>query len=237
VDWSTLTGSSTTSGAIARWLNKSDLSSGPSGDADLILQEATGWIYARLRHWQMLTAPISGTMVAGGTGDRIAVPTDMLEPDFLMIAGVVGGTFYQQELRQRQPNEIYRAWSYDGSGNRVQQQPMLYSFNQSYIQLDSVPDFAYPYVQTYYQQPAPLGGNNLTNFLTTFYPRLVRTTCMMMGAEYVKENAQGSYDRTYWAQQAQIELEAAQAQSGRARRGAVGSAIIGEVALAGYGGW
>lgn len=224
--WNILTGSSTTSGALARWLNKSTLTSGVGGDADLLLQEATSWIFTRLRHHKMLTAPINAAMVVGN--DQIVVPADMLELDFMMIAGVVNGTFYQQELTQKPTNQIYRAWTYDGTGARIQQTPLIYSFNQSYIQLDQQPDLAYPYVYTYYQLPAVLSSGNTTNFLTTFYPRLLRCVCMMMGAEWTKEANQGQFDRTYWEQQAADELNAAQAQSDRARRAINGGVTIDE---------
>jgi hypothetical protein len=230
--WNTLTGTTNTPGALARWLNKSTLSSGAGGDADLILQEATAWIFARLRHWQMLTAPISATMVVGA--DQIAVPADVLEFDFIMIAGVASGTFYQQELLQKPINEVYRAWAYDGTGARIQQTPLIYSFNQSFIQMDQQPDLAYPYVYTYYQLPAALSANNATNFLTTFYPRLLRSVCMMMGAEWTKEANQGQYDRTYWEQQAADELNAAQTQSDRARRAIRGGVTVDEHAVGAF---
>jgi len=222
--WNILTGTTNTPGALARWLNKSTLTSGTGGDADLILQEALGWIFSRLRHWKMLTPPQNGTMVVGN--DQIAVPDDMLEPDFIMIAGLVNGNFYQQELQQKPINTVYRAWAFDGTGARIQQTPVIYSFNESYIQLDQQPDLAYPYVITYYQLPAALSNSNPTNFLTDKYPRLLRTTCMMMGAEWTKESNQGQYDRTYWAQQSEAELMQAQAQSDRARRAIVGSPTI-----------
>jgi len=224
--WNILTGTTNTAGAIARWLNKSTLTSGTGGDADLILQEALGWIFSRLRHWKMLTPPQNGTMVVGN--DQIAVPDDMLEPDFIMIAGLVNGNLYQQELQQKPINTVYRAWAFDGTGARIQQTPVIYSFNESYIQLDQQPDLAYPYVITYYQLPAALSNSNPTNFLTDKYPRLLRTVCMMMGAEWTKESNQGQYDRTYWASQAASELMEAQAQSDRARRAITGSPAIDE---------
>ena len=232
--WSTLTGSNNTPGAIARWLNVSTLTSGTGGDADMIVQEATSWIYPRLRHWKMLTAPQSATMTVGA--DQIAVPSDMLEPDFLMIAGAVSGAFYQQELIQKPIDDIYRAWNYNGDGTRVQQQPMLYSFNQTYIQLDSPPDQAYPYVRTYYALPAALSSTNTTNFLTDVYPRLLRCVCMMMGAEWTKESNQGQYDRTYWTEQAMAEIAEAQAQSDRARR-AIKAGAIADVGVDAGGFW
>jgi len=219
--WTVLTGTTGTPGAIARWLNKSTLTAGTNGDADFILQESMGFIFSRLRHWQMLTAPNSATMAVGSSSDQINVPADMLEMDFMMIVGNVGGTFYQQELTQKQPNDIYRSWGYDGSGVRLPQMPMIYSFNQTFIQLDSQPDLAYPYIYTYYKLPSMLSSTNLTNFLTIRYPRLVRCAVMMMGAEWTKENVQGQFDRTYWEQAVQAELMEAQAQSDRARRASV----------------
>lgn len=219
--WNILTGSTSTAGSISRWLNKSTLTSGPGGDADLILSEAISWISLRLRHWAQLTAPIRGTMAIGAGSDQIALPLGMQEFDAVWIAGVVGGQFYQQKLTQIAPNAIYQSWQFDGNGNRIAQTPLVYSFNQTYIQLDSPPDLAYPYYTTYYADIPDLSSTNPTNFLTTSYQRLLRVTTMMLGAEWAKESNQGQYDRTYWLQQATDELNEAQAQSDTARRAQV----------------
>lgn len=226
--WSMLTGSTSTAGSIARWVNKTTLSSGAGGDADLILQEATGSIYGKLRHWRMLTEPQTGTMVIGT--DAIAVPSDMIEPDLLMITGTSMLTLWQKT-----PNEVYSRWTYDSSGARVQQIPTVFSFNKSYIQLDSQPDQAYPYILTYYQRPADLSSTNETNFLTDEYPRLIRTAVMMAAAEWTKENNQGQYDRTYWEQQFAAELQMAQQQADRARRGSMEGIVF--QGGAATGGW
>jgi predicted secreted protein len=237
ITWNMLTGTTATPGAIARWLNKSSLTAGDGGDADIILDEAISWIDSRLRHWRMLTAPVSGTMATGTGADQIVVPTDLAEPDFFMINGYLGGSLYQQELIQRAPNEIYRAWAYDGSGVRVPSMPYNYSFNQTYIQLDNEPDKAYPYVMAYYQHISPLSSTNTENFLTRDYQRLLRVACMMVGVEYVKENAQGTYNRTYWAQQAESEIRATQADSDNARRGQRMDARFDHGVSVSYGAW
>lgn len=167
----------------------------------------------------MLTPPQLSTMTIGA--DQIAVPSDMLEPDVFMITGV-----NQQWLTMKTQEEVLANWQYDSSGNRVQQQPLIYYFNQSYIQLDSPPDQQYPYLLTYYQQPAALSGSNATNFLTSRYPRLLRAACMMAGAEWTKESNQGQYDRTYWMQIAQEALDKAQSDSDRAKRATSTSAVF-----------
>lgn len=220
MNWTSLTGATSVPGSISRWVNKSTLTSGPDGDADLILQEALGSIFGKLRHWQMLTPPTSGTMVVGA--DQIAVPADLVESDFFMLTGAQ----YQSVLIQKTPNEVYARWGYDSTGARVRQTPLIYSFNQAYFQLDSPPDLAYTYMYTYYQIPGVLSEDNQTNFLTAKYPRLIRTAVMMAAAEWTKENNQGQYDRTYWEGQLAAELALCQQQSDRARRGQVTGIIF-----------
>jgi len=169
----------------------------------------------------MLTEPLYDVMFVGTAGDQIFMPVDALEIDCIMISGTVAGSVYQQELVQTSPNDIYRCWTYDGAGNRVQQLPTAYSFNTNFIQLNSMPDLAYPYFLTYFQFPPALGPTITSNFVTLYYPRLLRSVCMMMGAEWTKESNQGQYDRTYWESEATRELMEAQAQSDRARRASV----------------
>lgn len=219
--WTSLVGASTTAGSIARWVNRRDLD---ANDAQAILDEAISWISARLRHWQMLSTPQTGTMTAGQ--DYLTVPTDLQEPNFFMIAGTVSGVFYRQEVVLKLPNDVYRSWAYDGTGTRLQAMPRIYSFNKSRYQFDAQPDLAYPYTYTYYQEIAALSGSNTTNFLTTGYPRLIRCATMMNAVEYIKEAGQGQYDRTYWAQQAANELAQAQTESDNARRGSQVDIIV-----------
>lgn len=240
--WNTLTGTTNTPGAISRWLNKSTLTSGVGGDADLILSEANSWISTRLRHWQQLTAPIPGTMATGVGSDQIALPVGPQELDVIWIAGVVSGQFYQQQLTQIEPAQLYLSWNFDGNGNRVPQTPVAYTFNQNFIQLDSPPDLAYPYFLTYYQDIPDLSATNPTNFLTVTNPRLLRVVTMMLGAEWAKESNQGQYDRTYWEQQANDEITRVQMQSDQARRAQlsapryIGGGVAGFGGLGGFGG-
>lgn len=167
----------------------------------------------------MITPPSTGNLVIGT--DNIAVPSDMLEPRELWITGI-----YYQRLTQKTEREVIASYSYDGNGNRINQQPMIYYFNQSLIQFDNPPDQTYPYLLTYYQQPAPLSGTNLTNFLTSFCQRLVRLGCMVGAAEWAKDNGQGNYDRTYWEQLFEAEILKVQQESDRASRAADVGAVF-----------
>lgn len=222
MDWVTLTSSSQTAGSVANWMNNSTITIGAGGVADLILQEAQDWIYRGLRHWRMLTPPLAGTFTVGD--DYLSLPSDILEPDTLVITGT-----QQARLMQKPMQDVIAAWAYDGNGNRIEQQPTIYYFDQAALRFDSPADQAYPYALIYYQQPATLSGSNTTNFLTQYCQRLVRCACMAMAAEWSKDSGVGNYDRTYWDQAAQAELNRVQAESDRARRATVaGTVFIGD---------
>lgn len=207
MDWTTLTGSSSTAGSIANWMNTSQV----ANVASTIIAEAESFIYRRLRHWKMQPAPLSGSLTTGS--DQLALPSDFLEPKMLYLTGT-----YFAELKLKTDKEVTGSYSYDGNGARVQQTPQIYYFNQSYIQLDSPPDQSYGYALIYYQQPAALSGTNTTNFLTATYPRLMRCACMAAASEFMKDAGVGNYDRTYWDQLALAEIAIAQAESDRAQR-------------------
>ena len=224
MNWTTLTGVKTVAGSIANWLNNSTITSGPGGVADVIVQESTLLIYQRLRHWRMLTSPISGTLTGGPTNytvDYIAVPSDMIEPFMFTLTGT-----NQQILTEKPYEDIVRYWQFDGSGNRVPQQPLIYSFNDTNIVFDSPPDQPYPYALMYYQYPPPLSGTNNTNFLTNVYPRLLRASLMLQATEWAKDSGVGTFDRTYWSQVFEAELVNAQTDASHARRATGAGAVF-----------
>ena len=215
MDYNTLVASTSTAGSVARWINNSQI----QGDVSTIIPEAESWIYRRLRHWRMLTPPVSGTLSIGT--DQLTFPSDMLEPNELYLSGI-----WFARIPQKTELEVISNWSFDGNGNRIQTTPSIYYFNQSYIQFDTFADIAYPYVLTYYQQPAALSASNPTNFLTQYYPRMMRCALMAQACEWAKDNGQGNFDRTYWDQLAEAEILVAQAESDRSKRSQEGSAIF-----------
>ena len=215
MDYGMLVGAQGAPGSISRWINYGPVQQ----EAPEIVVEAESWVYRRLRHWKMLTPPVTGNLTIGQ--DFLPNPADMLEP-FLL---VTTGQFFQ-EITQKPMQEVIANWAFTGTGvTRVQQQPLMFAFDQSAMRFDSPPDQAYAYAFIYYQQPQPLSVTN-TNFLTQTYPRLMRLTCMAAACEFAKDSGQGQYDRTYWDQLAQDEIDKAQAESDRARRGTVAGAIM-----------
>ena len=209
-----LVSSSSTDGSIANFLNHASI----TASADTIVADAEAWIYRDLRHWRMLTSA-TGTFTANPVNvpapvNYLPLPADYLEDKVLWITGV-----NVAQLRRKTLEEVIAMWGYDGNGYRIVQQPYFYYNDQANIVFDSPPDQAYPYLLYYYQQPQSLatvsGG---TNFLTQFYPRLLRTACFMMAAEFMKDSGQGNYDRNYWLEQTTMELAKAQTESDRSVR-------------------
>lgn len=209
ITYQILIGSKSTDGSIANWLNHDSV----TASADTIVAEAEAWIYRDLRHWQMLTSA-TGTFTANLPGGAtptnfIAIPADYLEDKLLYITG----TQFTKMIR-KPIEEVISLWNYDGNGFQIPQQPYYYFNDNTNIVFDSPPDQAYPYLLYYYQQPQSLATDaNGQNFLTQFYPRLLRSACCLMAAEFMKDAGQGTYDRTYWEQQAAMELAKAQAES------------------------
>lgn len=212
MSYTTLVAARTTYGSIANWMNHSDLQSA----AATIVEEAEAFIYRRLRHWRMVTEA-TGVFTASSSVDTITLPSDYIEDKIFKIAGLVSGVgVFNQNLSRKTIQEVKESYNYDSSGNRVQAMPQTYytlGGATPKLKFDSPANYAYPYELTYYQQPAALGVSNTTNFITTFYPRLMRTACMVGAAEFMKDAGVGNYDRTYWVSETEKELAIAQMES------------------------
>lgn len=166
----------------------------------------------------MLTST-SGTLTALAT--TIAIPADFLEDKRFRITGTAASNITRKTIQ-----EVVQNMQYDGSGNRVIQQPRIMFNDKSNFQFDSPCDQPYPFTLWYYQQPIALSATNTSNFITSTYPRLMRAATCASAAEYMKDSGLGNYDRSYWAQMAQTELDAAQAESDKHERSIEQGAII-----------
>lgn len=197
-------------GSVARFINHPSVSTQVNGDVVNIIQETESLLYRRLRHFRML-APTTGTFTTSQSS--LSLPSDYLEDKFFMITG----TAYSK-LTRKTMQELLSMYCYDGSGNRVVTQPNYYTNDYNSFQFDSPSDQTYPYLLYYYQQPLALSAANTSNFLLTTYPRLFRCATMAQAAEYMKDSGMGNYDRTYWVQMTEAEIDAAQKESDRQER-------------------
>lgn len=225
MDYTTLVASKSTAGSLASWINHATI----QASAPTIVAEAEAWIYRRLRHWQM-KKQTTGVMTVSTSIDYIALPSDYLADKILKIAGLVAATtqVFNTALKRKTDEFVQDCYQYDNTGARIQQMPRyFYTLGGATpsLKFDSPADLAYPYIFTYYAQPAALSGT-LTNFLTTYYPRLMRCACMIGAAEFMKDIGQGSIDRTYWIGEAEKELFMAQSESDMEHRSDDGGAVI-----------
>lgn len=221
MDYTTLIAAKSTAGSVANWLNSAQLTAA----APTIVSDAEAIIYRRLRHWRM-TVETTGSMSLAN--DFIAPPdtasNPFLEAKSLFITGV---NFAKLTMKTEQ--EVKASYVYDGNGNRVASQPMV--FYQTMVagapalKFDNIPDQTYPYELVIYQQPTPL-ATSITNFLTNQYPRLMRAACMVGAAEFMKDVGAGNYDRTYWEQIVDAEILIAQYESDRSEHSVEGAAIV-----------
>lgn len=210
MNYTSLVAGTGSAGSIANWV----LSSHAQAAAPTIVEEAESFIYRRLRHWRMI-AETTGTMTAGNTKDFIDISgiSNYLEDKTLRFVGLVSGTVYNHRVRRKTMEEVKAAYGYDGTGGRVQQLPSVFYNNGTQIKFDSPVDLAYPWELAFYQQPAALGTATTTNWVTGYYPRMMRAACMIGACEYMKDAGQGNFDRTYWINEAEKEIALAQAES------------------------
>lgn len=151
--------------------------------------------------------------------NTITPPSDFLDPHLLYITANGSVTGYgPAEIRLATVDQVISRYTYDSSGSLQSMQPTCYYFDAGGLELDYPPDLAYPYSLIYYQQPAALSVSNTTNFITQYYPRLLRCAIMAFAVEWSKESGSGQYDRTYWLAAAQAELDEAQRESDFAKR-------------------
>jgi hypothetical protein len=213
MNYTSLIGDKSTVGSICSWINSNSvLTSAPS-----IVEEAESFIYRRLRHWRML-ASATGTFTIGQ--DYIALPTNYLESKLLITTGVNKSKLVRDTLES-----VTLSYQYDGSGARINQQPRIYANDGTNLAFDSPSDQAYPYLLRHFAQPTAL-STSITNFLTTYYPRLLRCALMAGAAEFMKEAGQGQFDRTYWEQLAITEIAQAQVESDMEQRTIEGASIV-----------
>lgn len=235
MDFNQLTAPKGTPGSVADWFNNSLI----APTVPTFIAEAQAAIQTELRHWRMIPAPATGTMTVatsdgqGGAStpgtDVLSVPTDFLDPYMLVVTANSTVPGNQQRIEMKTLNEVIGSYNYNGLGNRIQQQPLIYYLSNAGLSMDSPPDQAYPYLLYYFQQIPTLSSGSPTNWLTQYYPRLFRCAISVYAVEWLKETGQGQFDRTYWMQQMMEQMEKAKEESAYALR----SSVLGEIQIGG----
>ncbi len=199
INYTTLTGTKTTTGSIANWVNRSDL---PTAD---VLAEAQAWIYQRLRVREMMAR---GTLSFSTSGNSVALPARFLDP--------ISFTPYTWGEPLDLVDEANLMDFRDEDGNLYESTPSRWAIIGETAYVNTKPTDTFAGILLYYAQPADLAAStNETNFLTTRYPKLLRHALMGVAYEHMKDT-----DRSAgYMQLAEADLQEAARTNDLFRRG------------------
>lgn len=170
INYTTLTADKATEGSIKNWLNYSLV---PSVN---VLAMAEAHIYERLRVREMRVE--TAVSIAAGA-DYIDLPARFLDPIRLMLNGDAVDIDYVQENLLKRFRDLDTGDLFEGSITE-------YAIINEKMLFDVASEEARAGYLWFYQTPAPLSGNNETNWLTTRYPALLTDACLAYGNHYRK---------------------------------------------------
>jgi hypothetical protein len=201
MEYGTLIGAKSHAGSIKAWVNYALI------DAEGILLDAQSYIYGSLRTREMRAGATVAIAEGASTAD---LPARFLDPI----------DFTHQDTGEPIPlfdeRTVQRARSYS-SGVLDEGRPEIYGIWNELLQFDVKADAAYTANMLFYQRPAYLssGAGKSTNFLTTRYPSLLRSACLMFAADH-RSNSE-EYSR--WQQRTDALIQRANVEADLARRG------------------
>lgn len=179
MDYNTLISDKNTAGSIKNWVNDNSI------DAPTVLEEVQAQIYSKLRVQEMITTTSVFTVAADleaidmPSGCLDIINFRWLQPDLIIVEKVI-------------VDEIYKRRLYNPDGTLVSDLPRWFALAGSKIQFAVQTDIQRTAFVAYFARPANLGPTNTTNFLTTNFPRLIRTFSMAFANEFKKEFQQAN---------------------------------------------
>ena len=162
--------------AIADWLNRADLD---QQIPDFItLAEAT--LNKVVRHSRMVA---TSTLSIAANAQKVAAPTDMLEPIMLQVSADPDYPIEQCSVPQL---IMLRRNRMRNTGT-----PRFFALIGRNIEVTPTPPSLTSIDLTYYQALPALTGGNPTNWLLTYDPDLYLYTSLMHAAPFLKDEARG----------------------------------------------
>lgn len=176
ITFTVLTGTKTTAGSLANWVNRSDL------PTSIILAEAEAMIYETLRVREMTAREVLTFPAATQT---VALPTGFLDPI----------SYRPYEWGAPLPFVFEDALdeARDATGTLQTGSPSKWAIVGETAYVDVLPSAAFSGILLYYKTPTALSGSNETNFLTVRYPSLLRYACMAKAYEHMKAADAANY--------------------------------------------
>ena len=183
LDYKTLVGDRDCDGSIKNWVNHD------KAPSTSILIEAQAWIYERIRVRQMLTTLPAASLAIGA--ETIALPSDYRQPYFFMFTA--NASVAKSIPQYKMLDFVISQFNYQADGTRTRARPRYWATDAANIQFETESDKVYPYLFKYYAALADLGPTNQTNFLTSRYPRLLRTISVSFAYERLKNRDERIY--------------------------------------------
>lgn len=149
---------------------------------EVVLTEAQAFIYARLRVREMKTSAVI-TLTAAASS--VALPTGFLDP----ISMWDREGWEMMPDRFVEPGGITKRRTYT-SDVLDTGTPMEVAIFDEAFQFACKAEAQRKYDLVYYKTPTVLSASNLTNFLTSRYPHILRIGCLAGAASYMKDDAE-----------------------------------------------
>lgn len=179
MDYTTLIADKNTAGSIKNWVNDNSI------DPVTVLTEAQAQIYAKLRVQEMITTtsafavPANVEVIAAPSGCLDVIHFRWLTPDLIIVDKLI-------------VDEIYRRRIYNPDGTLILDLPRWFALAGANLQFPVLNNVARTAFLAYFARPADLSSTNTTNFLTSNFPRLIRSFCMAFANEFKKEFSQAN---------------------------------------------
>ena len=169
MNYTSLVASKTTAGSIKHWINHAEV------DVEQILEEAQALLFQTLRVREMRSSFADLTMAIGDSTK--ALPTGFLDP--IVLRDITN----TQRLSLKTEENLVNRRVYT-SGVLELGTPQCWAVFDELIQFECRWDAVATLKMIGFKQPTLLSSGNLTNFLTTRYPHILRTACMAMAHNF-----------------------------------------------------
>lgn len=199
MDYDLISGPKATEGSLRNWINYDPI------PVDQILRDAESLIYARLRVREM-RASVPIAITAGNVSSPL--PARFLDP--IALHDSKAGIY----LTLRDERELLGLIARDAAGAVISQEASNYAIYNEALNYDAAWPDARSLTLMFYQAAAPLSASNKTNFLTTRYPRMLRSALLAFAADYRQDDA----NYTRWMTQAVGMMEGANVEADLSRR-------------------
>lgn len=180
--YSDLIAGKTNSQSIQAWVNNTTIPS------TVILEDAEAYIYRSLRAVEMRQPGAVAAIPAYAETFPLPARTIQIEPPIFIYGLTTGDYGMKGRIVQVDPAELQANSHYGTDGAIESGLPNRYALiGTATAQLNRGWDGTYALRFHYWQRPSALGTDNETNFVTSRFPRMLRSACLAFANEWMKD--------------------------------------------------